>query len=252
MGTLIDYYNNYDEESRLIKDNFHKIEYITNIHYIEKYCPRNSAILDACAGTGRYAFHLAGNGHKVTAGDILPSHVDIMKSKDKEKNILYEIKINNVLNMDFTDDSFDVILCMGALYHLKGTNEQNKAVNECVRTLKTNGIIIISYINKYAQMILHSKKGGQYFNESYNTYKGITENIFINSSPDEINDLAERHNIEKIKNISSDGIAYLLYDQINQATEEEFETWLKYHFETCEAESISGYSLHGLYIGKKK
>jgi 2-polyprenyl-3-methyl-5-hydroxy-6-metoxy-1,4-benzoquinol methylase len=251
-NALIEFYNNYDEENRLIKDNFHKIEYITNIHYIEKYCPPNSVILDACAGTGRYAFYFARNGHKVTAGDIVPSYVENIKLKNEENSLLEEIKTNDVLDMDFQDNSFDVVLCMGALYHLKTKDERYKAVSECIRILKANGIIILSYINKYAQMLLDVKKGGRCFKEAYNNYKEKGENIFIGTSPKEIRELTERNNIKEIKNIGSDGLAYLLTEEINKATEEEFEIWLKYHLETCEEGSILGSSLHGLYIGEKK
>jgi ubiquinone/menaquinone biosynthesis C-methylase UbiE len=251
MDRLMTFYNSYDEDNRLIKDNSHKVEFITNIYYIEKYCPPNGTILDACAGTGRYAFHLSKNGNKVTAGDIVPAYVDMIKSKNKENNVLYEVKINDVLHMDFRDNSFDVVLCMGALYHLKGENERNKAVNECIRILKPNGIIIVSYINKYAQMLIDLKRGKK-FKTVYDIYKGQEESIFIGSNPREIKYLMEGKNIETIKNIASDGCAYLLPEQINQATDEEFETWLKYHFETCEEESILGISLHGLYIGTKK
>jgi 2-polyprenyl-3-methyl-5-hydroxy-6-metoxy-1,4-benzoquinol methylase len=249
---LIGFYNNYDEENRLVKDNFHRIEYVTNIHYIEKYCPQNSVILDACAGTGRYAFHLARNEHKVTTGDIVPSHVEYIKSKNKGTPLLAGIKINNVLGMDFQDNSFDVVLCMGALYHLKTKDEQHKAINECTRILKAKGIIILSYINKHAQMLLDVKKGGRYFKEAYNNYKGKGENIFIGTSPKEIKELTRKNNIKEIKNIGSDGLAYLLTEEINKATEEEFETWLKYHLETCEEGSILGNSLHGLYVGEIK
>jgi 2-polyprenyl-3-methyl-5-hydroxy-6-metoxy-1,4-benzoquinol methylase len=247
---LIEFYNDYDEENRLVKDNFHKIEYITNMRYIEKYCPRNSVILDACAGTGRYAFNLARNGHKVTAGDIVPLYVKNIKSKNKETCLLKEIKLNNVLDMDFQDDSFDAVLCMGALYHLRTKDEQYKAINECTRILKSKGIIILSYINKYAQMLLDAKKGGRYFKEAYKSYKGEGENIFIGTSPKEIKELTEKNNIKEIKSIGSDGIAYLLMEEINKANEEEFETWLEYHLETCEEESILGNSLHGLYVGE--
>jgi hypothetical protein len=35
-------------------------------------------------------------------------------------------------------------------------------------------------------------------------------------------------------------IARLLTEEINKTTEEEFETWLKYHLETCEEGSVTG------------
>ena len=34
---LNNYYNTYDEESRLIKDKAHSIEYLTTTNYIDKY-----------------------------------------------------------------------------------------------------------------------------------------------------------------------------------------------------------------------
>jgi ubiquinone/menaquinone biosynthesis C-methylase UbiE len=251
--TLIEYYNNYDEESRLIKDNAHSIEYITNIHYIEKYCSPNDKILDGCAGVGRYAFYLAQKGYKVTAGDIVPHYIDIIKNKDKERHILQEIKINDILNMDFPDNSFDIVLCMGALYHLENVQDRKRAVEECNRVLKAQGIIIISYINAFAQMLLHSKKGGQNFKKAYNIFRNIErDNIFVNTSPNEIKQMMEDNGFETIKNIASDGVAYLLSEQINEATDEEFGTWVHYHLETCEEESILGNSLHALYIGKKQ
>jgi 2-polyprenyl-3-methyl-5-hydroxy-6-metoxy-1,4-benzoquinol methylase len=248
---IIEHYNNYDEENRLVKDNAHRIEFITNIHYIEECCPRNSVILDACAGTGRYAFYLAEHGYNVYAGDIVPSHVEAVRLKNRENAVLKDIKINDVLNMDFPNNNFDVVLCMGALYHLGTEEERDKAIKECIRITKPNGIIILSYINKYAQMLLASKNGGNHFKDAYNYYKGESDDIFIGLTPEKIRELTERHNLKELKNISSEGTAYLLMEEINNATEEEFEIWMKYHFETCEIKSIIGNSLHGLYIGKK-
>jgi len=56
---LNNYYNNYDEESRLIKDKAHRIEYITTTKYIEKYLKSGDKILEIGAGTGRYAINYA-------------------------------------------------------------------------------------------------------------------------------------------------------------------------------------------------
>lgn len=43
--------------------------------YLDKIINPNSKILDACAGTVIYAFYLAENGHKVTAGDLIEKNV---------------------------------------------------------------------------------------------------------------------------------------------------------------------------------
>jgi hypothetical protein len=58
-------------------------------------------------------------------------------------------------------------------------------------------------------------------------------------------------NVEELSNVATDGISNLLEDMINDMNDEDYETWLNYHFLTCEEKSILGYSLHGLWIGRK-
>jgi len=36
---IINYYNNYDEEVRLFRNNTHKIEWITTMHYFKRLIP---------------------------------------------------------------------------------------------------------------------------------------------------------------------------------------------------------------------
>lgn len=83
MEDVINYYNNYDEDIRLEKTNLHKIEYLTTILFLDKLLIPNPRILDVCAGTGKYSFYLETKGHAVTAVDITPKFVDIMKEKKK-------------------------------------------------------------------------------------------------------------------------------------------------------------------------
>lgn len=59
------------------------------------------------------------------------------------------------------------------------------------------------------------------------------------------------HNVNKIKNIASDGIGGTLRNNLRGFNEEEFNRWMDFHFMTCEDESLIGYSQHGLYICEK-
>lgn len=59
------------------------------------------------------------------------------------------------------------------------------------------------------------------------------------------------HNVNKIKNIASDGIGGTLRNNLREFNEEEFNRWMDFHFMTCEDESLIGYSQHGLYICEK-
>lgn len=97
------------------------MEYLTTIKYLDKICPKQVKLLDACAGTGAYCLYLAEKGHVVTAGDIAPSNVSIIEEKQRKNSILHDIYTGNVLNMSqFEDANFDIVLCLGAIYHLHG------------------------------------------------------------------------------------------------------------------------------------
>jgi len=133
------YYENYDEEGRLLRDNAHMTEYLTTVHYFDRLFTPGSRILDACAGAGRYSFYLADKGHIVTACDLVEHNVDIINANPSADK-LADARVCNVLDLSgFEADGFDAVLCMGALYHLWDDAERIKAVSECIRVCKPGG-----------------------------------------------------------------------------------------------------------------
>ena len=116
---IINYYENYKEEDRLTTNNARKIEFLTTIHFFEKHFHGKLKILDCAAGTGTYAFYLADKGHQLTATDVTPRHIAYMDEMLKTKPYQVETKVLDAVDMScFPDESFDVVLNMGPLYHL--------------------------------------------------------------------------------------------------------------------------------------
>lgn len=89
MGYIENYYNSYDEDKRLTRKN-RLPEYVITMKYIEKYLTPNSKIIEIGAGTGRYSLTLAEKGYDVTAVELVPHNIDIMKKKVKS---FHKIKI---------------------------------------------------------------------------------------------------------------------------------------------------------------
>ena len=67
---LEQYYENYNENDRLVKDKAHKIEFLTTTRYIDKYLKEGDKILEVGAGTGRYSIHYAKKGYNVEAVEL--------------------------------------------------------------------------------------------------------------------------------------------------------------------------------------
>ena len=266
MASVIEHYEKYDEDSRLVRDKVHKIEYSTTLHILNKYIVGNMKILDLGAGTGRYSFYYGEKGNSVTAVDIVPKHVKIMNEKLIEnKDIDINVKLGTATDLSvFEDESFDVILCLGPLYHLRTQLERDKCINECLRVLKRGGILAVAYINKlFVTTTLIASDKSSCLNERFlneiidnGTIENYKNDTFFKNSyfflPSEIEDYISGFNAERLEHVGTDGISVLLNDMVNGFSDDEYSQWMKYHLKVCGEPSILGYSNHGLYVCRKK
>lgn len=257
---LHDYYREYKEDERLIKDNAHRVEFDTTKISLEGYLKDVYSILDIGAGTGRYSFYFADLGYNVTALEYADSNINLLNQKNKATSDNKKIRIIQGDGRDlscFKDDSFDLVLCMGPIYHLGSKDDKIKCINESKRVAKPGSILAFSYINKLAQ----------YTNEIYHDYnnlfdpyvdaliydnqKLLSQGLLNFDSPSKIEDMMNECRIDKISHIGTDGISYLLNKSINSFDEYTYQKWLSNHLRICSEASILGYSLHGLFIGRK-
>ena len=246
------YYENYDEEGRLFRDKAHLPEWLTTIRYFDRLFMPNSRILDACAGTGRYAFYLAEKGHNVTVCDLVEHYVDIVKSKAGADK-LADIAVCNVLDLSrFEDNSYDVVLCMGAMYHLPTDDEKKQAIRECTRVCKLGGLVVLSYMNYFAVVAAEVQKGLGNLEEVLAAFEDNSDCLWKATTPAKVERYVEESGLEVMHNIGADGISFVLAEKVNAATDEAFDKWMEYIYKHCEEPSITGYSMHGLLIGRKK
>ncbi len=248
---LQEYYNSGYEKTRLISDNAHRIEFLTTVRYLDEILPNNSKVLDCCAGGGIYSYYLAEKGFKVTAADLSDDNVEIIKA-NKNCDFLEGVYHLNVLDMSvFENESFDVVLCMGAFYHLKSKEERRQCIAECLRVLKKGGIFILAYINRNPCVLYQFWQQPKNIAMQTELIKTGDNNLFYAVDFDEIEKVVEEFNLIKIKNIGVDGSAYPLQKKINSLNKKQFNEFLNYHFSVCEEPSIIGNSMHGLLIAGK-
>lgn len=203
---LCDYYENYyNEDVRLKKDKAHSIEFLTTVRYFDKLFPSGAKVLDACAGTGVYSFYLAQRGYNVTAGDLVPYNVQQIKKKEKTLQKLDYVYTGSVLDLSrFPDASFDVVLCMGAFYHLMDEALRKKAVLECLRVLKKDGILVASYINLHASILRNCEDKLSNIDELLEYSKTGIKSIFYRCKPSEIEQLMIGLGLTQLYNIGTD------------------------------------------------
>ena len=256
MTDLEKYYNKFNEDKRLLRRHGN-VEYVTSMKYIHDYLSedKNTKILDIGAGTGRYSVALANEGYDVTAVELVKYNLGILKSKGSTVKA-YQ---GNALKLSrFEDESFDLTLLFGPMYHLTKDEDKEKALQEAKRVTKTGGIIMVAYcMNEYSILTYGFKEN--------NILRCIKENKISDNfrcMPDEeelydyvrledINSLNEKVGLERIKIISADGPANYMRTVLNQMDDETYETFIKYHLSTCERPELLGAGAHTLDILRK-
>ncbi len=158
----------------------------------------------------------------------------------------------------FEDNSFDVTLVLGPLYHLFDEEEKRKAISEALRVTKPGGLLYIAFIMNDAVILNWGLKAGNLakgiqegmITEDFHC-AGVPEMIFEMTTVKEIYELMHNFPVEKLHMVAADGVTNHFREVIEAAEEELFEAWLRYHDYTCEREDLIGFSNHVLYIGRK-
>lgn len=150
MSNIVDFYNKYDEDIRLSTNKARKTEFNVTTSVLNEYIKAEDKIIEIGAGTGIYSFYYASKGNEVLATDITPKHVEIMKEKlNSFDNINFKAEVANATDLSqYEAESFDVVLCLGPMYHLTNEEDREGCINESLRILKKGGLLAVAYINK--------------------------------------------------------------------------------------------------------
>ena len=253
---LIKYYNKFNEDKRLTR-RLGFVEFTSAMEYITKYLEKmkNPKILDVGAGTGRYSIELSNLGYDVTAVELVKHNLATLKKNYPNIKSFQ----GNAINLGkFNDESFDMVLLFGPLYHLISKEEKLKALMEAKRVVKTGGIIMISYyMNEYAILtygfkennILNAIKNND-IDKTYHITPKETE-LYSMVRLEDINELKKLANLKRLKILSQDGATDYIRSVINKMDVETFKEYIKYHLSICERKELLGASSHVLDILKK-
>ncbi len=265
MGNyVVESYENYREEDRLSTNNARKIEFLTTIRILDDLISGKKTILDCAAGTGIYAFHFADKGHTVTATDITPRHIEVIRSILRNKPYKMETAILDASDMSiFENESFDIVLNMGPFYHLVDRSDREKCIKESLRVLKKGGLLITAYIPRYYVFQYVAMQNKEYLDAKlarqiiqtgelrHDDEKCFWTDTYY-STCEEIEQLYQQYDLTVIDHFAQDGAAAHFSEQVDKWNDEEFRIWCDYHYSICRERSILGASNHVIIIGQKK
>ena len=259
MSFLENYYNNYDEEGRLLRRHG-QVEYLTTMHYIDEILQgdKKKRILEVGAGTGRYSVTLAKEGFEVDAVELVQHNLDILKSKLDGSEKIRAVQGNALDLSCYEDETFDLVLLLGPMYHLYTKKEREKALKEAVRVAKSGAHICVAYCMNECVVVqfafaadnIKDLVAKNMLTEDFHCLPK-PEDLFAMVRVEEIFDLTKDLAVERQKIIATDGATVYMRDKVNEFDDETFDLWMKYPLATCERMDLIGATNHSLDILRK-
>ena len=261
MNEIEQYYNKFNEDKRLLSRHG-RVEFYVTYTYIQRHlsavlderkCAKSDIkIMDIGAGTGAYCIPLADEGYTVSAVEMVKHNLGILK----KKTTLVDARQGNACNMKkYADDTFDVTLLFGPMYHLFSHEDKIKALSEAKRITKPGGVIFVAYVmNEYGVITYCFKERhireimeNHRLTEDFHTVSQV-ENLYDYVRIEDINKLNQQCGLKRKMIISPDGAADYMRQYLNKLDEEEFQYFLDYQLSICERQDLIGAGAHTVDI----
>ncbi len=259
MDYLKNYYENYDEDSRLLSRHG-SVEYITTRKYIDEALSgdKRKKILEVGAATGRYSVTLAKEGWNVTAVELLEHNISILRSKLTGEESIRVLQGNAMDLSALEDDAYDLTLLLGPMYHLYNKEDKIRALSEAVRVTKPGGFIMAAYCMNDPTVVQYVF--GMGFLREVTDLNMLTSDWRCLSEPkdlfelvrtEEIAELDEAVGVRRVKLVAADGATNYMRERVDTMDDETFAKWVDYHLSVCERQDLIGASHHTLDILQK-
>ncbi len=255
---LSDYYGGYDEEGRLLSQHG-QVEFLTTMRYIEKYLQAGMRIIEIGAATGRYSHKLAQRGWQVDAVELVQHNIDIFREKTLPGEPVTVCQGNATDLHWIEDNTYDMTLLLGPMYHLFTEEEKKQALSEAIRVTKKGGVVFVAYCGNDATVIQYCFRRGMLRQQRYKDLVDL-ESFQAGTDPAELFELHRKEDIDalmagfrvtRLHYVGTDMVTNHMREEVDAMEADFFALFLKYHFAICERADMVGISHHILDIFRK-
>lgn len=152
---FVRHYSDGVERDRMIEGG-DRLELVRTLELLEQVLPPQPAsVLDVGGGPGVYAARLARVGYEVRLIDVFPLHVGQARERAaSQPDAPFTAEVGDARDLSrFGDESVDVVLLLGPVYHLNARSERVQALAEARRVVRAGGLVAAVGISRYASLI---------------------------------------------------------------------------------------------------
>ncbi len=229
----------------------------TTMAYIHRYASPCSSILEVGAGTGRYSVALAKEGMDVTAVELVEYNLAILQKNGKGLSNLHSFQGDATDLGRFPDDSFDVTMLLGPMYHLFEPEDISRAIDEAIRVTKPGGVLMFAFISVFAIMYANYFFGNwaagqeENFTSDYRV-RHFKEQLFTGYDIEEFEHLFDGKPVEWITTAGTDGFLQPIEKRPDFSIPDvDFDMFVDWYLAVAEKRELLGSTNHLLYICRK-
>lgn len=255
LSNIEKHYWKHPEDLRL-KRRHGIVEYETTMHHLHRYLQPGCEVLDIGAGTGAYSSALMAEGFRVKAVELVKRNIEIFLKREPGADVVK----GDARHMPFLpDDSADITLLLGPLYHLIGDEEKLLALREAKRVTKPGGLIFIAYLmNEYSILsyCFDEERIGSLMAEGT-----VSPDFHIRAGKDELYDYVRLDDINRLNALagleretifSPDGAADYMRLRLNRMSEDTFRRFIDYQRCISERPELIGAGSHVVDVVRVK
>jgi len=110
-------------------------------------------VLDVGGGPGTYAAPLARRGYQVHLVDPVPLHVEQAGQVGSDPATGFTAAVGDARDLSEPDESQDVVLLFGPLYHLTEAADRQRALAQARRVLRPGGRVLAVAVCRFASLL---------------------------------------------------------------------------------------------------
>lgn len=242
----------------------HRTEFAITLRALKDFLPTAPAkILDCGGGPGRYAIELTQQGYTVTLLDLSAINLSFARTQAYTAGVtIAAYEHGTAIDLSrFSDETFDVVLLMGPLYHLLTHKERLQALREAHRVLKKGGVLFAAFVTQYAALRFFAKDAPEWILQHPKEMQAFWQTgVFPHTRQDgteflayfcpsaEVKPLIESANFKVQTVLACEGTVSMIDEKINVLEGELWQAWVDLNYRLAPDPSLHGACEHLLCV----